>query len=351
MGRRAWYTTRERVMRAADVKASAFLSSEIDSAIESSSQAVDTLCRRGDAIRPGFAPWVGTIEFDWPVEVNNDDPYRFWLNQHTLLEPESATSGGVDVTTSLLPWPSYGPPYTALEIDEASGDLFNFTTGRGQRSLSITGEWGMTNAERAFGWTLAGSIDAITQTVSLNAPFGVGSLVRIGAERMQVIEKAWADSGQTGSIVSSMTAQTLPVADGSVFFPGEELILDAERVLIRDVAGNNLIVQRAVSGSTLAGHTGAIIYWARMCTVERAALGTTAAAHSAGDALALHDVPALVEQLTVAYALDQRQQELSAYARTIGQGEGERNASGAGIGDLEERVKAAYGRRLRYRAV
>lgn len=352
MGRRAWYATRGRVMRAADVKASAFLSSEIDSAIESASDAVDSLCRRGDAIRPGFAPWVGTIEFDWPLSPNNDDPYRFWLNQHSLLVAEAAVSGGIDVTSALLPWPEYGPPFRALDIDQASGQLLTFTSGNGQRSFAVTGEWGETNAERTSpAWTLAGSIDNVTQTVTFSAPVDVGNLVRIGNERMQVIEKAWADSGQTGSLVSSMAAQTLAVVDGNAFFAGEELILDAERVLIRDVTGNNLIVQRAVSGSTLAAHTGSVIYWARTCTVERGALGTTAATHSGGDAVALHDVPKLIEQLTVAYALDQRQQEVSAYARTVGQGEGQRNASGAGIADLEKRVKAAFGRQLRHRAV
>lgn len=347
-----WYATRGRVMRAADVSASAFQQLEMDSAIESASISVDRLCKRGDEVRPGFAPWVGAISFDWPAGVNNDDSYKFWLNQHTLLTAESAVSGGVDVTTDLLPWPEYGPPFTAIALNEGSDSIFQFQLGAGQRSLEITGEWGMTNAEKTRStWSLAGSIDDTTDTVSFAAPVDVGSIVRIGEERMIIEERSWLNSGQTGSLVAQMQAQTLAVADGSAFMAGEELLIDAERVLVRDVAGNNLFVQRAVSGSSLAAHTGAPIYYARLCYVQRGALGTPASGHSDGDAVAIHDVPKLIEQLTVAYALDQRQQELAAYARTIGQGEGQRNTSGAGIKDLEQRVILAYGRPLRHRAV
>lgn len=348
---RAWYATRGRVMRAADVKPSAFLADLIDSAIESASLAVDKLTRRGDAIRPGFAPWTGTISFDWPA-LNNQDPYKFWLGANSLLVADSATSAGNDISAALLPWPTYGPPYTRLDLDQAQSSILEIGQGVGQRSLDITGVWGQSDAEKTrSAWTLAESVNASTDVVVLNAPADVGSIVRIGAERMIVTDKAWSDSTQNGSLTSSMAAQSLAVADGSVFMAGEELVLEAERVLVREVTGNVLNVQRAVSGSSLAAHTNADIYWSRTCVVERGALGTTAAAHSGGDAVALHDVPKLIEQLTVAYALDERQQEIAAYARTVGQGEGQRNASGAGIKDLEERVLAAFGRRVRHRAV
>lgn len=348
---RAWYATRERVMRAADIKASAYLSSEIDSAIESASQAVDILCRRGDETRPGFAPWEGTITFDWPVQ-NNNDAFRFWLNQHTLLTADRAVSGGLDISSSLLPWPEYGPPYTAIDVNQDSGDLLTFVTGRGERSLAITGTWGYTDAEKTLAsWTLAGSINASATAATLAAPIGVGSIVRIGTERLIVTERTWATSSQTGSLTASVAAQTLAVSDGTAFLAGEELLIDAERVLVRDVVGNNLVVQRAVSGSPLAAHTTATIYQARSCTVERGALGTTAASHSAGDQIHVFTPPSLVERLTVAYALDQREQESSAYARTVGSGDNERAASGRSIRDLEAQVLAAYGRQFRFRAV
>jgi hypothetical protein len=342
---RAWYTTRERVMRVSDVKAAAYLASEIDAAIESASQAVDDLCKRGDAIRPGFAPWTGTIEFDWPV-LNNDNAYRLWLNNHALLTAESATSAGADVSADLLPWPEYGPPYSALDLNQGSSSIFTFNSGRGQRSISVTGVWGYSDAEKtSTTWTLGGTVGGSDTTLLLNAPIGVGSIVRVNDERVQVIERFWADSGQTASLASSMAAQTFAVSDGSVFLAGEELALDSERVLVRDVIGNNLTVQRAVSGSVLAAHTTAAIYWARSCQVERAALGTTAAAHTSGAMLRIFTPPALVEQLTIAYVLERRNLETGGYAD-------ERKFSGSTpLDDLEKRVLSAYGRQLRHRAV
>lgn len=342
---RAVYTTRERVMRATDVKASAYLADEIDAAIESASQAVDSLCKRGDEIRPGFAPWTGAITFDWPT-LNNDNAYRFWLNNHTLLSVESATSAGVDVTADLLPWPEYGPPYSALDLDQGEGSIYSFNSGRGQRSLSITGVWGYSDAEKtSTAWTLGGTIGAGDTTITLNAPIGVGSIVRIGDERVQVLERFWTNSGQTGSLTASMAAQTLAVSDGSAFLAGEELIIDAERVLVREVAGNNVFVQRAVGGSALAVHTSAVIYWARSCQVQRASLGTTAAAHTDAALLYLYTPPGLIEQLTVAYALEQRGQEVA------GEQDNRKFSGSTPVSDLERRVLSAYGRQLRHRAV
>jgi hypothetical protein len=74
-------------------------------------------------------------------------------------------------------------------------------------------------------------------------------------------------------------------------------------------------------------------------------LGSTAAAHDTATALFRLSHPAPVRQLAIAYAMDQLQQEGSAYARTVGSGESERAASGRAIRELEVRVRAAYGRR------
>lgn len=348
---RAWYCTRERVMRASDLNASAYRSAEIDAAIESASIAVDKLCKRGDDTRPAFAPWTGEIVYDWPVD-NNDNAYKFWLGRNSLLSFDEVVSGGIDITTDCQGWPNEGPPFRAIEVNQASSNLLTFVDGVGQQSLTISGVWcAAPLAERSSApWVLAGSMDASTQIALIAAPIGVGSIVRVGTERMFVTERTWTTSSQTGSLASSMAAQTLAVSDGTAFLVGEELLLDAERVLVRDIAGNNVIVTRAWNGSTLAAHTSATIYQARSCTVERGALGTTAASHSASALVLVFQPPWFVEQLTVAYAQDQREQEAAAYSRTIGSGEAERMASGRSIKDLEDKVLAAYGRQLRYRA-
>lgn len=336
-------------MRAADVSASAYLSAEIDQAIASASQAVDRLCHLGDETRPGFAPWTGAVTYDWPI-LNNNGAYRFYLNQNRLVSLTSVVAGGTTITADCLLRPETGPPYATLDVDRGTSSLFTIgNTGAGQASLVITGVWcGVPIVERTLAtWTAASLTNSATSAV-LAAPLDVGTIIRIDSERMIVTEQAWTSSGQTGTLTASKSAETLAVSDGTAFLPGEEILLDAERMLVRDVAGNNLIVRRS---STLAEHTTATIYQQRLCTLERGALGTTAASHSNGAQISIYVVPPLVEQLTVAYALDQRAQESSGYARTVGSGDAERQAGGGGIRTLEDRVLAAYGRKLRHRAV
>lgn len=343
------YCTRERVAAAADVKAPAWLDGEIDLAIEQGSRAVDRLVRRGDDTRPAFAPWYGTIEYDWPANSNNDT-YRFWLGVHSLLTIGMVTSGGDDVTANALGYPAqYGAPYEALDLDQSDGDVFTTASGVGQRSLSIAGStWCATPISELTmsTWTLGTSINATAETAAITADVGVGSLIRIGTERMVITDRTWAATGDSDTLTASMADQAVTVADGTEYVRGDVLLIGAERLRVRDIAGNTLVVQRAMDGSTLAAHTSAAIYALRSCGVTRGALGTTAAAHTAGDPVYVYRFPAIVEQLAVAYALDQRAQETSAYARTVGAGDGERNASGGGIRALERRVLDAYGRVL-----
>jgi hypothetical protein len=348
----AWYTTRRRFMRAADIKGVAYAADEADAIIEASSRDVDRLIRRGDATRPGLAPWYGTRLFDWPAP-NNDGNFRFWLGQHKLISKTAVTSGGVTITNDVLLWPPQsGPPYHAIDIDRSTDSVLTIGDGVGQQSLSVTGLWGHTDIEKTLStWTLGGDINASVTSATLNAPVDVGSIVRIGTERLIVTEQAWASSGQTGTLTSSVSAQSLAVSNGAAFFPGETLLIESERVIVQDIAGNTLTVKRAVDGTTLAAHAGATVYYLRTCTVERGALGSTAAAHSSGAQLYVWQPPALAEQLTTAYGLDTREQVRSAYARTIGTDENQRNAGRGGVKSLEARVEEAFGRPVRMAAV
>jgi len=348
----AWYTTRERFMRAADIKGVAYASDEADAIVEASSRDVDRLIRRGDATRPGLAPWQGTRLFDWPAP-NNDGNFRFWLGPHKLISKTAIVSGGVTITSSVLLWPpESGPPYHAIDIDRSTDAVLTIGDGIGQQSLSVTGLWGHTDIERTLStWTLGSSPNTSTTSVTINAPVGVGSLVRVGTERMIVTERDWVTSTQTGTLTSSVSAQSLAVTTGSAFFRGETLLIESERVLVQDISGNTLTVKRAVDGTTLAAHSGATIMYARACTVERGALGSTAAAHTSGDVVNIWQPPALAERLTIAYGLDTREQERAAYARTIGTEDNQRAAGRGGIRNLEARVEEAFGRPVRMAAV
>ncbi len=359
---RAVYATVERVMRGADIKASAYATAEIMEALESASASVDRLVSLGDRTRPAFAPWRGSIVFDWPV-TNNENAYRFWLNQYRLHSLTAITSGDVDLLSQALLWPASGAPYSAVEIDTSGSNSLEIgSEGTGQRSLTIEGVWGCVGSDRTrTAWTLGASVNASASALTLNAPIGIGSIVLIGSERVIVEDRAWADSGQTASaLTASMADASITVQTGSAFLPGEEIAIDGERMLIRDVIGNVLTVQRAASGSTLATHAGAAaISWQRACTVERGALGTTAAAHTSGDALSIYEPPRTASALTIAYAMEQRGQENTGYATNLDhiadrKGLAAKKVGGAlaagGIAALEERLIREFGR-IRHRAI
>lgn len=347
----AWYCTREQVMAAPDIKASAYASSTIDASISSSSRLVDRLCHVQDN---NFVPWTGSKSFPYP-NAQNASIGTLWLDKHRLISLSAFTSGGVTVAPAnvFLEPSASGPPYNRIEINRATSSALAMNSGTAQRSLVLTGVWGERIDESTNSlFTLNGAVNSsVTSLGVILTPIFVGDVLRIDSERMIVTEKAWVSSSLTGSLAASNAAQSLTVSDGTVFAPGEELIIDAERVLVLAVTGNILTVQRAVGGSTLAAHTTSLIYWPRSPTVVRGALGTTAASHLSNAQVYRHAAPAPINELALAYSLDSFFQKRSGYARTIGSGDAERMAVGGGIKRLEERVIGMYGRSARVRAV
>ncbi len=336
-------------MAAPDIRASAYVETQIDEAIVSGASACDKFLRRT------FFPLLATRTFDWP-NMQDAGPYRLWFDGREPVSLTTATSGGVNVLSAVKLRPQAGPPYTHLDLDRGSSSSLGYSSGTGQDSVSLTGLWmGCPLVERSVA-TLTSSINSSVTTVRYTPatgarPIEVGHTLRVGSERLLVNEKAWVDSTQTGSLAVQPNANTLAVVTGSAFRAGEELLLDSERVLVTAVAGNNLTVRRAWSGTTLAAHTTAAVYWPRDLTVTRGALGTTAAAGTAGDTVLVHVPPAIVAQLNRAYALDQFFQEGTGYARTVGADDALRQVSGKAIRELEERAQGAHGRKVRMRAV
>jgi hypothetical protein len=132
---------------------------------------------------------------------------------------------------------------------------------------------------------------------------------------------------------------------------GETILIDSERMLVTDVAGTVLTVVRAWDGTVPATHAGgADIYAPRTLTVERGALGTTAAAHNTATAITRHVVPGLVRNLTIAEAVTILLQEQSGYARQMGQGENARTV-GVGLEGLRQDCYRTFGRKARIRGV
>ncbi|MGW5467687.1 hypothetical protein [Streptomyces chartreusis] len=330
---------------ALDLKETARNNGQIDRAIESASRSVEGLCHRT------FYPQTTTRYFDWPGEQTARS-YRLWLDTNEVISVSTLTSGGNIITASDYDLRRSDdlsePPYTRIEID-LSGSA-SFSAGATfQRSIAVTGLFGYRDDQTTLGVTVE-ALDASETGVDVDAAtscaVGVGSLLRIDSERLIVTGRSLLSTGQT--LQTPMTAQnnneTVAVTDSTQYAVGEVITLDAERMLIVDIAGNSLIVKRAWDGSTLAPHTGSTIYAPRTLTVTRGALGTTPASHNTASAVTRWDPPGLVSQLTVAEALNDLLQNSSGYARVVGSGENEREMSGRGLRDIRSRTFAAYGR-------
>jgi len=346
------YCTREEIKTRLDFAEVALINSRVDAATLSGSRDVDQLIHWPDG---GLAPFTGSFDFDWP-DTMYPTPWRLWLDDRTLISLTSLVSGGISVPVGnvLLEPQRYGPPFDRLEIDISTNSAFNYAT-TWQRSIVVTGLWGYTNTEDPAG-ALAADVtttSATTIDVSNSAIIGVGQVIRLGSERLTVSGKTMITTGQSllTPVGATMAEQTLAVTTGSAYAVGETLLLDAERMLITDIASNNLIVKRAYDGTTLAAHSAPVIFAGRRLTVARGQLGTSAATYTNGAAIVKWRVPSKANELAIAEGIDRLLQETSGYSRTVGAADALRAANGAGLTDARCQAMQALGRQGRFRTV
>lgn len=346
---RIWLATREEVKGAADIAETAYANSRIDRAIEGGSLDVEKLCHRV------FYPTVATRRFDWPNE-QSPTSYRLWLNQHEVASISEVTSGGTVIpSTDYVLYPDDGPPYSRLEINLSTSAAFGGGNTH-QKDISITGVFIGCEIEEDPAGTLAAEISsttALTVDVTDSGAIGVGQLIRIDSERMVVTAKAMLTTSQTLQLAMTANASNteLVVTNGAAYNVGEVLLLNAEKMLVEDIADNTLIVRRAWDGSVLAAHTSSTIYARRRLTVRRGVLGTTAATHSNSAAIVKHVFPAPARRMAIAEAQNTLAQESAKWARQIGSGENARELSAKGLKDTRDQCYDALGRKGRLRAV
>jgi hypothetical protein len=319
------YCTREAVKTATDQAATARMNARVDDAIESASRTIDRAMHRT------FWPQTDTRYKDWPP-ASRSRSWVLWLDEDELISLTTLTAGGVTIPApDYLLRPDTGPPFNRVEISLDSSSAWSSGTTH-QRAVSLTGVFGYGADETAAG-ALAEALDVSETGVDVtdSAAVGVGDLLRVDSERLLVTGRSLLTTGQTGSLTASNADRALTVASGAAFTVGELLTLDAERVLVEDVAGTTLVVSRAADGTTLAAHTTATIYAPRTLTVQRGAAGTTAATHLTAAALYRHVPPGPISTLCRALAVCELQQDASAWARTAGSGDNEREVSGKGL--------------------
>ena len=342
--------TVEDVAAAMDIKATAYMTARIARATDSATRSIE------GALRRRFYPQLTTLYFDWPPAAGGP-AHVLWLEEHELISVTSLTSGGntIDAADFNLE-PFDGPPYNRIELDLSSSASFGGGSTP-QRDITIVGVTGY-RADTAAAGALAEALDSSETGVDVtdSSLVGIGDAILVGTEYMVVTGRAMLDTGVTIAAADSLTASTADVSltastTTGIPQPGEVILIDAERLLVVDLAGDTLSVRRAWDGSTLAAHAAeAPIYAGRTLTVERGALGSTAAAHDTATAVLRHVVPGLIRDLGIAESIVRLEQENAGYARTVGSGEGTRNASLAGLADLRAQARRQY-RRVRSRVI
>ena len=344
------YATREEVKRSLDIQETAYNDAQVDRAIDAARADVD------GAMHRRFYNVITTEYWDWP-NFQRAYPWRIWFDEAELADVTTnvpvVTTGGTVIPANAIfwgPW-NYSPPFTFMELDRSQS--YSYGVGSTpQRDVAITGTFGYWDKQASAG-TLAVAISsttATTCTVSNGAAVGVGDVLIVDSERMLVQDKAMADttqSQQSGCTTEKASDNLLEVTTGSDFSPQEIIQLDAEQMLVTSITGNYLTVKRSYNGTALATHSSAEIYAARLLTITRGDLGSTAATHLINAALSIQVIPGLVKELAVAEAVNHVLQETSGYARTMAVPGAGNVVPGGGLPDLRDRCFTQFGRKAR----
>lgn len=342
------YATRETVARALDAMETSYAYDQIDRALESASRTIegDKDCNRQ------FWPEVVTLTFDWPDPDRGTDGYTIYLGETELVSVTTLTNGdGIEIPSSdyNLEPANDGPPYDSIEVVLGSDTTLTAPSGTFQQALTVVGVRGYDLTQRPAG-ALAAAVATTTETtitVTDGHAIGVGDLLTIGTERLEVTGRALVDTGETltATIDAEVSDRTVAVSDGTAFSAGEEITVGGETMLITVIAGNNLLVRRQHAGSQLAAHLDTTaVYASRALTVTRGFGGTTAAAHSDGAAITAQVYPEPVATAVVAMAMAQVMNEQAGYARGLGSGESVRSPSGVGVAEARADARTTVGR-------
>lgn len=351
-----WYSTRESVKASLEVNTTSYADPLIDRKLEGASRSVEAQTHRR------FYPELKTVTFDYPT-YQYSPTWRLWLDGNEVITTDGLIlqSGGTVIDNAdILLRRSDGkdePPYTHLELLTSSSAAFGGGSTQ-QQDIQLTALFGY-QYEWLAGGELSAGIDSsvtIVDMIPLNSYFdvGVGSLIMVGTERMLVTNRRLLDTTQNlqSTMDSSKSDTIVAVTDGTTFAPDEIIMIDAERMRIVDIAGNNLVVERAFDGTVLSAHSlNADIYSMRRFIVQRGALGSTAAAHSSGDDVSVFQYPGLVEELTNAETIVMLEQASGAYASTVGSGDSARESPGIGLPEIQSRCWNAHARKSRIGAI
>lgn len=347
-----WYCTREDIQQATEINYAARFISTIDNAIEAASRTVEAA-----PMRRFYPIFNDTKTYNWPA-IDRSDSLRLWFDTD-FISIDSITAGGINIPSTdyvLQPANTDDKPFRWLQIKD---NATNFLQSAGERigAIVVVGTTGYTQNT-----TLAGDLvtnitdedDTISADLGMNA--GVGSLLKIGTEWVQVTDRYWESSTDvlTADLDKMSSSVTVNAATASGYCPGEYIRIGAEimRVESFDSYTGTFIVERNIVGSVLAAHTtGATILRRTGFKIERGQVGTTAVAHAGSEPVEVWQTPGLIKQWVIGEAMTNIQQTVSSYGRTVGTGDNTIEARGVGLADIRYQARKRYRKPRIYRSV
>lgn len=302
-----------------------------------------------------------TAVYDWPA-VDLSHPDRLWFNGVDFIRVDTVTAGGVTIppTDYVLEPANWGPPYTWLQIKDAStvGSLSN--NGERWQTITVTGTTGYTETTVTAG--VINNVLTDDQTVTgldVDISVGVGSLLKLGDEWVTVKDRYWSKTTDTlaADVDKSTASDQITISSVGEYCPGETIRIDAEKMLVEsyDAESGIMTVRRAFHGSTLAAHTAGVeIETQGTYKLERGQLGTTAVAHAGDTPVKVWQPPALIRELCIAEAITTVQQGAVGYRPSEGGGgayvpKGE--TRGAGLDTIRSKAISKYRRTPIFRPI
>jgi hypothetical protein len=317
-----------------------------------------------------FYPTDDTRYFDWP-NYDYAYPWRLDLKDNELAAqpPVQVLAGTTVIPNNQIffgPWRNEpGPPWTFFELDRSSTAAFGGNASTPQRAIVVQGTFGYdVNKDQMA--TLVNTITsgATTLVVTDSSQLGPGIVIILDTERMLVTDSAQVATGLT---LASTGVTTAIASDNTLAAPGgagtlqlfETILIDSERMLVVDTTSTGgYVVKRGWDGTVLATHVaGTAIGAYRQLSVQRGALGTTAASHSSNAPVYRHRVPSMIRDLSIAQSEVQLTGEPSAWAiqgdvpTGMTSSATARNLDAEGLPGLRVRAQQRYRRNVRLLAI
>lgn len=352
---RPCYCTRQDVMSATDIQQTQDFVKHVDASIEAAARAVERLCHRR------FWNEVRTTWYEWP-SYQRAYPWRIWFDKAEIADITTLvpviTTGGTVIPQSAVMWggsSNYYPPYRYIELDRSQSYSFGAgnTPQRNVQITAITGYWDKVKPAGTITSSLNASVTLVP--VSDSSTVGVGDVLIVGTESMLVRDMTWSTTGLTLSSggTTDLTSDNVLTLSGSGVNAGEVIQLGSEWMLVTSVSPASAAVVnvlRGFGGSNPVSHSASdVAYAQRTCTVTRGFGGSTAATHNSSDAASTRLIPDLVHELALAESLNYVFQKTSGYARVIG--ENAQVPPGGSLPDVRVQCYAAFGRKMRTRAI